>query len=236
MNIYFLVEGRRTEIKIYPKWLSYLLPELIEIDDFYDVSENNYYIFSGGGIPNIYNHLKNAIQDVNEVDKYDYFILILDAEEFSVQDRKDEIEQKINKLAFQGIYLKSTTFATIVQNRCIETWFLGNDTLIDNDTLINNGQAKKNLINEYINYYDISTNNPEQMGKYTFNTHAQFHKKYLREILKSKGMRYSEGNIKDVGTKKYFDCICNRNLKNNNELKSFKEFITLCKNLKSEID
>lgn len=31
MNIYFLVEGRRTERKVYPRWLSVLLPQLAEI-------------------------------------------------------------------------------------------------------------------------------------------------------------------------------------------------------------
>lgn len=28
MNIYFLVEGKRTEMKVYPKWLSILIPNL----------------------------------------------------------------------------------------------------------------------------------------------------------------------------------------------------------------
>ncbi len=31
MNIYFLVEGKRTERKVYPAWLSYILPELKQV-------------------------------------------------------------------------------------------------------------------------------------------------------------------------------------------------------------
>lgn len=32
MNIYFLVEGKRTERKVYPAWLAYLLPELQQVN------------------------------------------------------------------------------------------------------------------------------------------------------------------------------------------------------------
>ena len=28
MNLYFIVEGRRTEKKVYPEWLNFLIPEL----------------------------------------------------------------------------------------------------------------------------------------------------------------------------------------------------------------
>jgi len=47
MNIYFLVEGRRTEKKVYPRWLSYLLPELKEVTDPFEIGFNNYYVFNG---------------------------------------------------------------------------------------------------------------------------------------------------------------------------------------------
>jgi len=53
MNVYFLVEGRRTEKKIYPKWLSHLVPELTKVDFFEDVKEFNYKLFSGFGFPHL---------------------------------------------------------------------------------------------------------------------------------------------------------------------------------------
>lgn len=37
MNIYFLVEGKRTERKVYPAWLAYLLPELQRVQSYDEV-------------------------------------------------------------------------------------------------------------------------------------------------------------------------------------------------------
>ena len=34
MNLYFLVEGRRTERWVYPAWLGYLLPHFTRVDRF----------------------------------------------------------------------------------------------------------------------------------------------------------------------------------------------------------
>ena len=42
MNLYFLVEGAQSERKVYPAWLTYLLPELQRVDNCDDVNEKNY--------------------------------------------------------------------------------------------------------------------------------------------------------------------------------------------------
>ncbi|MCP4148643.1 MAG: hypothetical protein GY757_12930 [bacterium] len=80
MNLYFLVEGRRTEAKVYPKWLEHLLPELKRVYHCDHIAGNNYFLISGGGYPSIYHHLKNAVHDVNAISGYDYLILCLDSE------------------------------------------------------------------------------------------------------------------------------------------------------------
>jgi len=41
MNLYFLVEGTHSERKVYPAWLSYLLPELQRVYNYDDVNEKN---------------------------------------------------------------------------------------------------------------------------------------------------------------------------------------------------
>ena len=70
MNIYFLVEGKRTEMKVYPKWLSHLVPNLKRVDAYQNVESNNYYIFSGNGFPSLLdNHLRNCIEDINSTKK-----------------------------------------------------------------------------------------------------------------------------------------------------------------------
>lgn len=65
MNLYFMVEGI-TERKVYPQWISYLLPHLSRVNQASDARENNYYLISGGGFPSILNdHLANSIEEVN---------------------------------------------------------------------------------------------------------------------------------------------------------------------------
>lgn len=39
MNLYFLVEGKRTERKVYPAWLAYLLPELKQVKNYDEVEK-----------------------------------------------------------------------------------------------------------------------------------------------------------------------------------------------------
>jgi len=54
MNLYFLVEGKQSERKIYPAWLAHILPELQRVDNCDDVNEKNYYLISGEGYPSLY--------------------------------------------------------------------------------------------------------------------------------------------------------------------------------------
>jgi hypothetical protein len=120
MNIYFLVEGKRTEMKVYPKWLSYLVPKLKRVNAFQNVESNNYYIFSGNGFPSLLdNHLRNCIEDINSIKKYDYFVICLDADEQNIQQCKQEILDFMisEKLALNP----NVQFEIIVQNKCLET-------------------------------------------------------------------------------------------------------------------
>ena len=70
-------------MSVYPAWLSILAPEYTKIDDAWKVGDNNYYIFSAGGIPSIYTHVKNAVMDINKINStaglhYDYLLVCLD--------------------------------------------------------------------------------------------------------------------------------------------------------------
>ncbi len=81
MNLYFLVEGKRTERKVYPKWLSYLLPQFTQVDTFDDVVDKNYFLISGEGYPALLDrHLPNAVRDFNRVPSYSHLVVCLDAE------------------------------------------------------------------------------------------------------------------------------------------------------------
>lgn len=47
----FWIEGKRTEKKVYPAWLSILTPHLKKVNIAGDVSDDNYYLISGEGYP-----------------------------------------------------------------------------------------------------------------------------------------------------------------------------------------
>lgn len=100
MNLYFLVEGRRTEMRLYPRWLSRLLPHFTRVDYPDMVTKNNYFLISGDGYPRLLDvALQNAVRDVNAAQNYDYLILCLDADEATVAERTAEVESHRAELA-----------------------------------------------------------------------------------------------------------------------------------------
>ena len=176
MNLYLIVEGSETEPQVYPKWLSYTLPQLSQVEDYRAVSQNNYYIFSGGGIPSMYNHIVNAIKDINAVGKYAYLIICIDSEEISVERRKEKILDFIKEKDVE--LTGSCQLKFVIQHRCIETWFLGNRKVYKR-----NPQGKKFKV--YSGFYNVEKDDPELMKKYAgFKLTTHFHQSYLREMLK----------------------------------------------------
>lgn len=227
MNLYFLVEGRSSEKKIYPAWLSYLLPKLNQVKNFDEVTENNYYLFSAEGYPDIKNNaFPNAIEDINNNGNYDYFIVCLDADESTVKEREQEI---LDVLQDKKIKLDRAQLIIIIQNRCFETWFLGNRRIFKRN-------PQDSLLRDYINYYNVSEDDPELMGCYkTFNTHAQFHEAYLREMFKAKKIAYSKRNPGDVKKQFYLEQLQSRIHDCPEHLKTLRQFLNFCDTIKNKI-
>jgi hypothetical protein len=227
MNIYFLVEGKKTEKKVYPAWLKHLLPELEQVKKFDEVDENNFYLFSANGYPSIiYDHLPNAILDIQENGKYNYLVLCLDAEENTVSEIKQEIDNFINN---ENQELGNIELVIIIQNRCLETWFLGNSKIYTRN-------PNDNPLLEYTRYYNVSIDCPESMGQYQkFNTHAQFHEAYLKELFRAKNINYSKKNPGDVVKKFYLDQLLDRIEYENTHLPTFQTFIQFCNMIKSKL-
>ncbi len=221
MNIYFLVEGK-TEAIVYPDWLAHLLPDFSRVKDAFDVRENNYFLFNGGGFPSLlHNHLRNTVEDINKINKFDYLVICLDADDFSVEEREGEVLQFIEN---QSITLNNfTNLVIIVQNKCIKTWFLGNAKIF-----------KQNPENEdlrnYIAFFDVSKQDPEQMYKpenYTA-TIAHFHEVYLKAMFQEHGLSYSKTNQREIQKKYYLDELILRN-ENTKHISTFGAFIDFCK-------
>lgn len=223
MNIYFLLEGKRTEMKVYPNWLSILAPNINRIKNPYQVDRNNYYIISGKGFPALLNnHLKNSIDEVNEIQKFDYLVIALDADEETVDFRRNEVLQFIKK---NNLKLQNCKLKIIVQNRTIETWFLGNRKVFKS-------QPNDIELYNFIKFYNVSIDDPELMGIYKdFNNHAHFHHAYLIKILKERNISYTKKYPRDVIEKHYICELLNRVKVEPTQLNSLKYFFDFCEEI-----
>jgi hypothetical protein len=226
MNLYFLVEGRRTEKKIYPAWLKHLLPELTQVKHYNEVTLNNYYLISGEGYPSLYDYIITSIEEINESSKYHYFVVCLDAEENTVDELKDEIYEFIKA---QKLVLKNTELVIIMQNRCIETWLLGNRKIYSK-------QPQHQPLLDYTRHYNVAEKDPEVMEKYHgFNTHAQFHESYLKALFAAKNISYSKRNPGDVLEAFYLEQLLKRITDEPQHLMTFRDFINFCDIIKKEL-
>jgi len=224
MNIYLLVEGKRTEKKVYPLWLSFLTPQLSKVHAFDAVMRNTYYLFSSNGYPSILEHIEHAIQDINNVGLYDCFIICVDADEVSIEERTQEIQQLIQNTPI------TAKPVVIVQNRCIETWFLGNRKLCavapNNHPFI-----------EYKRFYDVSKDDPELMEKpatFIFSI-SQFHVEYLKQMLKEKRLNYSKNDVHVVCQEAYVNEL-QRRVQETPHLKTLREFFNFWKAIQAELE
>lgn len=224
MNIYFLVEGEKTELKVYPQWLKYLVPELSQIKYPQDAENNNYYLVSGMGSPRILTEeLEKSVEDINKFGNYDYLVLVIDADEMSVEEKTTEIKQFISDTKI--VLNPKCELQIIAQKYCMETWFLGNRKVYprntDNVDFINHAQ-----------YYDVSQNDPEFMIKpNTFaGSTSIYHELYLRKMLAAKNIHYSKSKPKEVGEKYYLEELQKR-INETPHLSSLKNFFSFCENL-----
>jgi len=227
MNLYFLVEGTQSERKVYPAWLAHLLPELQRVDNCDDVNEKNYYLISGEGYHSlIYDFIPRSIAEINSNGKYSYFVVCLDAEENTVAELTTEIEDFLTQ---QKLKLNNAELVLIFQNRCLESWLLGNRKIYSR-----NPQNKPLL--DYTKYYDVSVNCPENMGKYPdFNPHAQFHGAYLRALFEAKNITYSKKQPGDVLKPFYWEQLLTRIQVQPEQLTTFQQLIEFCNKIKSEL-
>ncbi|WP_013325510.1 hypothetical protein [Gloeothece verrucosa] len=229
MNIYFLVEGKSTEKKIYPAWLKYFIPELKQVEFYDQVDKNNYFIISGKGYPSIlYDGIPNAVQKIKKVGKYNYFVICIDADEDTVTQRKQDVFDFIES---EKIKLDNTQIEVIIQNRCIETWLLGNRRIF------NSRQPLEKPLLDYVNYYDVCRNDPELMGKYNIVNHATFHFKYLQQIFrcKNKNISYTKKFPCEAQKEHYFKQLLNRIRDEPEHLQTFRSFIKFCEKIKQQI-
>ena len=229
MNLYIVVEGDRTETQVYPAWLKMLLPDYVRINDARKVTDNNYYLLTGGGIPSIYDHIANSVLEINNINKqssnkYDYLVVCIDTEECEKGEEEKIIRQK---LAEKRVKLIDAQLVVIEHQVCMESWFLGNRKVFKR-----NPQNQKLL--EYIEFYNVAEQNPELMDSINnedFTTKAQFHFDYLKKMLAERNMRYSKSNTSEVQKPDYLNELINR-CSTTKDLLTFKAWYDFVKQLK----
>lgn len=202
MNLYFLVEGRRCERKLYPAWLAVLAPGLRQVKAVSQITADSFFLISGEGYPSLLDiHLPNAIQDVENSGRFDWLVVVLDADEDSGAAREAKVRAAVDQASTP---LQSARLAVVVQYRCIETWLLGNrKAFVRNPT--------DPQLRSYVDHHDCSVLDPEAMPPYPgWQTQVQFHHAYLKALCNERGVRYSKSQPGDTATRAYLEQLVRR--------------------------
>ena len=222
MNVYFLVEGRRTEPYIYPAYLNHAIPGLEKVDSYDEVSSNSYYLFSSGGYPTILDDVNNAIEDINSCGLYDLLVVCLDSD--------GDTKEQVTKNVFDSIKtpLKNCEIIVLVQEICFETWFLGNRKIVK--------RQPSSDFKPYLDFYDVRISDPVAMDKTdAFElSRSQFHAHYLKKMLLERRVSYSKSKPKHVASRAYYDEL-NKRINDTDHLESFGDFIRLCDKISSQL-
>ncbi len=215
MNIYVVVEGEKTEKKVYEKWIKYVNPSLRFVQNISLVKDNNYVIYAGFGYPFYFQVIDDAIEYVNTHGIIDRLVIAVDSDEMSYKEKYDEIKDYINnKQCTAKIHI-------VIQHFCIETWALGNRIII-------NTNPQSNLLRGYVQFFNVVKNDPELLPEYTKEclNRSQFAYKYLKTAVNERyrNLTYSKNNPKILLNRKYFSRV-NRRLYKTGHISSFKTFL-----------
>lgn len=218
MNLYFLVEGKRTEMAAYPAFLSVFAPNLTQVFHPYEAYYNNFYIVSGFGYPNILGRIVSSVKDVNHYTMYDYLVICLDADEEPIEDRIGRIEEYLRG---NDIWPKYAKIKIIIQKKCIESWFLGNPIKDFNPT----GAG----IEQFIDYYNVLVMDPERMDKPSSyrGSVGDFHYEYLSRLTQARGKVYTKRNPGSVLSRQYLLKMADRT-RITNQMKTFDHLLDFC--------
>lgn len=232
MNLLFLVEGGITEYQIYRAWLLHLFPNLNFITKPEDSTNSSCRIIIGGGYPNILSRIESCLTDVKDFGDIDYFFICLDSEEETYQERYDEVNDKLEILkAKVGIdHGQMTKFHIIIQNCCMETWFLGNAEI----PIKSNSENCSKKFLAFQDHYNVLVDDPEIMTDHPpshyYPTRAKFHKAYLNEYLRGFGLAYIQRNPRVIEEKEYLDALIKR-CESTSHLTSFQRLLDIWKEM-----
>lgn len=226
MNYYFLVEGSKTEMMFYPKLIKHFKPQYVQIYDYCDYKENNFYMFSGEGNPQIFKKLKNTLADIKEVNeqakytriKIDVLFLVIDSDMY---DSFESALQSINSYIESCKHLikeAKVKVIPIIQRECIESWFLGNKALFP--------EKYGDDFKCFVEHYNVSIDDPELMPSNSEKTKGQYAYSYLAKMCLENGFIYTKSSIDQVSDDNCINNIYQRAFQTG-QLKTFYNFINI---------
>lgn len=221
MNYYFLLEDEKSFIKVLPKWLNYMGFGCERVADITEISNNSYVMQSGQGITQLitkvlYQTIDTILESRNKID---YLVVIVDAEEELVEERRQEIYAKIADYEHEKGEKFNFRTQVLVCNHCFESMLLGNEEIYPIDE-----PDRASRFYAYYEHYNVKENDPELMSVPLDRgeTTARYHFHYLHEAFLYKKVRYNKKKPDYVSTEVYFSGLVLR-MNNTNHIRSFKE-------------
>lgn len=213
MILYFVVEGRHYEKKIYKKWIPYLKSQLNYVDTVADLKANSFYIVSGNGYPQYKLRIRDACADINNLGNIDCLFICVDTEESKYEARLNEINEYIRNECPPI----NCEIIVIIQNKCIECWLMGNKDIDISNT------SNHELV-RYRNNYNVNVLDPEKLTSINNRTIGEYAKRYLILMLRENGLRYTRNSVRDVATHDYFIKLLER-FEDDEHIKTFQYFV-----------
>lgn len=221
MNLYFLLEGERTEKKVYESWIRVAFPGLNLIERIEDVTEDCFRLLSGDGYPQILERLAEAVAELSLAPgKIDHLFICLDADGHGATARKKAVEEYLRELPL------SAPVSVIVQECCLESWFLGNRVFV-------RAQPQDQELIRFRAFYDVRSADPERMPAMPPADAAQpqqFHLRYLKACFREHRLSYSKSRPVEVVERHYLDQLVKR-VDETGHLASFGELVTAWRGL-----
>lgn len=214
MNIYVVVEGQ-AEKHVYKSWIPLVNPSLSHAEHLSTVNEDTFYLITGGGYPQYYSVIDNAINDVNDIGIFNRLVISADSEDMTREEKETEI---LDHLSGKGCQVD---IHIIIQHFCLETWALGNRKIVRKD-------PRTDRLRLYKKIFNVRSRDPELLpaNKDEELNRSQFATKYLRAALcdRYRNLSYSKGAPRLVSYYKYFGQVKDR-FQDTQHISSFESFL-----------
>lgn len=191
MSLYIIVEGRRTEPRLLRAWLPLLAPAHQAAARVEDVGTRSYFVVAGFGYPSYHERIRAAVADIQRFPNFSWLVVMVDAEELSLADRRAEVQEVIEESRCP------IPSVVLVADCCVETWLLGNRKMV-------RPQASTSELQAHLAHYDVRRHDPERMPlRSDYERRAPHHFDYLRAVFAERDMAFSKAHPGHAASPEY---------------------------------